>query len=154
MKILLILCVLIAAYFLVSLLTILKNGVSLIDEPGLAKRFKLFMTTNIAETSENHSFPELITQTYPMTAEELKQKVIISAESLGWKLTKEKEHQNDEQSQRSLSYVVTTSLAKFNDDIEITLSETKNNATQLNIKSESRVGRADFAANIGHIINF
>jgi len=146
MKILVILCIVISSYLVISVLTILKNGVSLTEAPGLAKRFKTFMTTHLAETSENHLFPELIPQTIQLSKIELTHKIIQSAEMLGWELTK--------QTEDSLEYIVTTSLVKFKDDIKISLKTVSPTSTTFNIRSESRVGRADFGANLGHIIKF
>ncbi len=149
MKLITILLSVILLYLAVSLLTIIKNGVSLTNVPGFGERFKRFMTTHIAQTAENHSYPELVSEDYAMSVDELKLQVMKHAETLGWSLNKDLENNANDS---SINYIVTTPIAKFKDDIVITLTAVNPTKTTLNVRSKSRVGRADFAANIGHIL--
>lgn len=140
-----------------SLLTIAKNGVSLTAEPGFSERFKMFMSTHHARTASDHRYPELRITIYDVPSSTLKQHVVDNAKSLGWKLVGSKDSlensfNNSSDNSHQLSFIVTTALFKFKDDIHIVISENSEGKSLLDIESKSRVGKADFGANLGHIM--
>jgi len=139
----------ICLYSIVSLATILKNHHNLFDSPGLLTRLKIYLTKNIAETSKNSPFPELVERQYPLSVEATTNKVIQAAKELGYQL--------QSQEAEKLHFTVTSSLFKFVDDVYIsidaidTADSTEVNNCAINARSQSRKGRADFAANTKNI---
>ena len=127
----------------ISFATIFKQGVSLTDAPGLKARLSDFFRYNTVATSEDHAYPELRTQHYDIPSSQLKQLIVDNINNLGWQL--EADNGN------KLHIIVSSALINFKDDMHIELIS-EDNKTKLNIKSSSRVGRADFAANLGHVV--
>lgn len=151
----LIFCLLAMSYLVVGLGTIVKNGTSITDKPGVLPRLKLFFTTNTAATSEQSVFPELQTRHYPLengtNLLSFRQQVTKTAKSLGYTL--EQNTSND----KALHFTITTKLFKFVDDLKITIEEDSSHNQLIlivNADSSSRTGRADFGANIANITNF
>ncbi|MGH1427816.1 MAG: DUF1499 domain-containing protein [Arenicella sp.] len=150
---LLVLCVfvIVATYVVIGVGTVIKNGTSISNTPGTIARLKSFFTTNIAYTSPESPYPELKPRNYPLSPEKdinhYKDKVIASAEQLGYKFNSEKSPDN------SLHFTITTKTFKFVDDLHIELQE-DNDLLTINARSSSRTGRADFGANIANIRNF
>ena len=132
------------AFIAISFATILKQGVSLTDEPGFKTRLSHFMNHNTVETSSDHNYPELRTKSYQISKKQLKQHIIDVVMNLGWELREEKGD--------NLHIIVSSDMVKFKDDMHIYLETGESNKTLVNIKSSSRVGRADFAANLGHVV--
>ena len=133
-------------YGILAIGTVVKNGVSLTDSPGIMARLKIFLSNNRATTSNHATFPELITPQYPYTSDELKHALMTSAQHLGWETRSHPQY--------DIHMIVTTRLLHFKDDIHITLTQATNTdtpRTTVNIISQSRKGRADFAANVSHI---
>jgi uncharacterized protein (DUF1499 family) len=142
-KLLQILISLVLLYLIIGIGTIVKNGTSLFDQPGVIERLKTFLSTNVAETSENAAYPELRTRNYPSTKQVIIEKTIVAATQLGYTL--------NNQTDGELHFVATTALLKFKDDLYVSISENENGSTTVNAKSKSRKGRADFGANINNI---
>lgn len=143
MKILYSVCALLLIYVLLSVGTIVKNGVPLTSDPGLWQRLKRFLSTNTAQTADDHTYPELVTPRYSLQPKELRQRVIQATTDLGWQL--------NEDSDNELKFIVTTALARFKDDITINILA-HDQGSALHVVSQSRVGRADFGANVAHIL--
>ena len=129
--------------------TLVRNQARLFHAPGLSERLSVYLTQHEAETSDNHSFPELRTPRFKIEAEALFDAVITVASELGWQVEK-KDAEN-----LSASIVVTTPLLGFQDDLEVQVILTNDSfegaTSTLWLRSSSRVGQADFAANAGHI---
>lgn len=124
---------------------IVRSKVPLREPPGPGKRLVTYLSKNHAQTRPDHEFPELRSRTYPMPAEELFKTVTDAVADLGW------ESVDRDSTRRKIHAVVTTPWLGFKDDVEIVLEASGENATMLQISSRSRVGRADYGANIGHI---
>ena len=129
--------------------TLLKNHARLFDPPGPKKRLAVYLTTNIAETADNHPFPELRTPLFSTGADELYTAVKEAAISLGWAIT------DSDDAEWRLHLVAKTHFLLFMDDVHVELIPLGCRegiaTTALHIQSRSRRGRADFAANAGHI---
>jgi uncharacterized protein (DUF1499 family) len=138
---------LVFAYFFIGVVTVLKNGTSISQSPGTLIRLKTFFVTHIAETSEQSAYPELKPRQYPISDDLNYDNIIdsikLSANSLGYSIEKES---NDQ-----IELVMTTALFKFKDDVIVSIS-TQQGFIIVNARSESRVGRADFGANIANIV--
>lgn len=146
MKILAAIFIILFAYCGISLATIIKNGVSLNDQPGIIARLKIFLTTHRAETAYDASFKELKTPVYKNTSDEAIIAIKQAAKKMGWTIA-----ENSHSTPTELHYVVTTALLKFKDDISISTESNNEGQVSINIQSESRVGTADFGANLRHI---
>ncbi len=136
-----------ALVFVVGLVffTLQRNGANLFQEPGFAKRLTTYLTTNVAETADNHPFPELRTPVFSVDAEKLYQRVLYVAAESGWSVLA-----NDRDNQDA-NFVARTPIFLFEDDIYIQVKFVDVNESSLYVRSSSRTGKADFAANAGHI---
>lgn len=130
----------------VSALTLIQNDVPWNKPPGFLKRLTVYLTRNVAETSDTALFPELRTRTYNITANSFMDQLIPHLIFLGWEV------QGVDKDRLSIDAVVRTPLLGFKDDIHIRLEPVAKKQTRLHIRASSRVGRADYAANLGHIL--
>jgi uncharacterized protein (DUF1499 family) len=123
------------------------NRVPVTADPGWAKRLFVYLTRNEASTREGHEFPELRPKEYPVPAAALFDAVRESVVALGWQI------KSFDPAERELHAVVSTSLLDFKDDLRIRVDGANGEQrSRLSARSASRVGRADFGANLGHIL--
>lgn len=125
--------------------TLYKNGANLTQSPGVGERLQVFLTTNYAQTSENHKFEELQTPEFSMSAEKLYQRVLKAAAELGWEIIA---HDSDNQ---NANFTVRSPVFLFEDDLYIQVQFISADESSLHVESKSRAGEVDFAANSGHI---
>jgi len=125
--------------------TLIKNKARFFESPGLAERLSIYLTQHTAATSDNHAFPELRTPVFNMAAADLLNVVIEVVIELGWRI-----RQIDEED-LIMSVVITTPIFHFSDDLVVQVKSGKSGGSTLTIDSTSRKGKADFAANAGHI---
>jgi hypothetical protein len=139
----------IAIVVLIIFATLLKNHATFFDTPGPWKRLVVYLTTNTAQTSDDHPFPELRTPVYPVGPDELYTAVKDAAINLGWSI-----NDSDDVEWR-LDMVAKTHFLLFMDDVRVEIepldSAEGENKTALHIHSQSRIGSADFAANADHV---
>ncbi len=129
----------------VTFAVLFKNGAHLFDEPGFNERLRVFLTSNTAKTADDHKFKELRTPKFDMTDEVLYQRVLAAAIELGWEIfAHDKENKNT-------NFVVYSPVFLFKDKIYVKVKAIGKNRSSLFIHSSSHTGRADFAANSGHI---
>jgi len=122
-----------------------KNNANLFEAPGVIERLQIFLKTNSAKTSPDHQLKELRTPQFKMNSDELYKRVLRVAADLGWEvLTFDRENQN-------ASFVSYSDVFLFEDDIYIQVQYLDQKLSSLHVESHSRTGRADFAANSGHI---
>ena len=145
MTILKIIIIVIIAVVGLTVFTLQKNGANLMQAPGVKERLQVFLTTNTAKTSDKHPFKELQPAIYATNEERLYKKVIHVATELGWEVLS-----SDDENQ-SANFVVRSSLFSFEDDVFVQVLFVDVNKASLFVESHSRQGRADFAANSGHI---
>lgn len=138
---------LILAFVITALLitTIALNHPPLFDPPGFKTRLKTYFTTHTAELREDHPFPELRTWHDRRSPENLLNVARQAAQSLGWSVELEPDT-------GLVHAVVSTPLWKFKDDVYIKV-HSKAGGSVLSVRSESRVGRADLAANSRHVLD-
>lgn len=134
---------------LIVIATLFKNNAPLLDPPGLKKRLAVYLTTNTARTSDDHSFPELRTPVFEVGPDELYIAVKDAAIDLSWSII----DSNDVEWR--LDMAAKSHFLLFVDDVRVEIEplackegEIK---TALHIHSHSRIGNADFAANADHI---
>ena len=129
--------------------TLFKNHARLFDPPGPKKRLAVYLTTNIAETAEDHPFPELRTPLFDAGPDELYDAVKEAAIELGWSIL------DSDDVEWRLDLAAKTHFLLFIDDVKVEikpqLCEDGVMRNALHIRSQSRLGKADFAANADHI---
>ena len=98
---------------------------------------------------DGHPFPELRPDVFHASADELYIAVQDAVIHLGWSVS------DTDDVEYRIDAVVTTQLLLFQDDVEIRIRNLscQNDVviTALDVRSSSRVGKADFGANAGHI---
>lgn len=129
--------------------TLVKNRAPLFDPPGLKKRLAVYLTTNTAQTSDDHPFVELRTPVFDIGPDELYIAVKDAANALGWVII----DSNDVEWR--LDMTAKSDILLFVDDVKVEIKPLacKEGVTKtaLHIHSHSRIGTADFAANADHI---
>lgn len=125
--------------------TLLKNDAHLFQPPGVSQRLKVFLTTNVAETRDDHQFSELKTPVYTLSPTDLYKKMLESAINLDWQV-----FENDVDN-LTASFIVQSVAFAFKDDITVKVNVINETQSSLYVRSESRLGHADFAANSAHI---
>jgi len=138
--IILILCLLGALFF-----TLYKNDANLFQAPGFSQRLTTFLTSNTAVTDNNHEFEELRMPVFEVPADVLYKQVVLAGSQLGWEVA---DSNGDKQ---KIYFIVLSPVFLFKDDVFIQVQSIAVNQSSLYIQSSSRVGRADMAANSGHI---
>jgi uncharacterized protein (DUF1499 family) len=126
-----------------------RNQAHFFEEPGLLKRLAVYLTQNVAQTEDGHPFPELRPDVFRASADELYLAVQDAIIHLGWAVS------DTDDMQYRINAVVTTQLLLFQDDVEIKIRnlscQDDKVVTALDVRSSSRVGKADLGANAGHI---
>jgi len=125
--------------------TLLKNNAHLFQAPGVSQRLKVFLTMNMAETRDDHRFSELKTPVYTLSPTELYKRMLQSAINLDWQVV-----ENDAD-KLTASFIVQSVAFAFKDDVTVKVNVINETQSSLYVRSESRVGKADFAANSAHI---
>ena len=144
--------IVIAVILIIALMvigTLFKNHAPLLDPPGLKKRLAVYLTTNTAVTSDDHPFAELRTPVFDVGPDELYIAVKDAANDLGWVII------NSDDVEWRLDMTAKSDILLFVDDVKVEIEPLVCNEgvtnTALRIHSQSRVGKADFAANGGHV---
>ncbi len=142
---------LIAGFAIVAVLltgsALLRNRVLLSAPPGFGSRLGAYLTTNVAETRDDHVFPELRTRTFEVNANTLLRMIEQACADLGWRGV-----QIDAQNSSVLAEV-RTPLLGFTDDLRARVEAAGEQAARLHVVSRSRVGRGDLGANQRHIMD-
>lgn len=125
----------------------IQNDLPWNDPPGVLKRLQQYTTRNVAETTAESIYPELILRVYDLPAEQLFNMLQASVDILGWEIT----GHGDET--YSILAVVTTPLRGYKDDVAIRLLPLSENRNQLYIRSNSREGHGDLGTNTRHILD-
>ena len=129
----------------ITFFTLYRNGANLVEPPGAVKRLAVFLSTNSATTDDNHPLAELRTPTFNIDAKVLYPQVIDAAADLGWGVLA---HDSDA---LDANFVVRSPALLFEDDLYVQVKSMGDQQSSLHMRSASRKGGADFAANSGHI---
>jgi uncharacterized protein (DUF1499 family) len=124
---------------------ILRNRVPVSAPPGKRIRITTYLTTNVAETREDHPFPELRTRSFDRDPDALIAQVEAAMDMLGWTITRHADSM-------TLHAEVRTPWLGFGDDLSAEVIGSGKGQSKLHVRSASRVGRADLGANAGHIL--
>ncbi len=126
---------------------ILRNRVPVAAPPGAAERLKTYLTSNVVETSDDHSFPELRTRVFELEPDELLDYARRACERLGW------DDVGVDPQQRKVRAQVRTPLLRFVDDLEARVEQAGPKSAKLDVRSSSRIGRGDLGANARHVLD-
>lgn len=149
MKIIITIFLVLLVYCGLSIGTIIKNGVALSDSPGIFSRLKIFLTTHLAETTDNAIFKELEIPVYQTSIEAAITTIQQTAKNLNWSIPSQ-QHSADA-AKNKFHFIITTRVMRFKDDITIHVDSINPEQVAIRIRSESRVGTADFGANLSHV---
>lgn len=125
--------------------TLYRNDANLFDAPGIKQRLATFLTSNVAETADDHAFKELTTPVFNEAAELTYQRVIDAATKLSWNIVT-----NDSDNQNA-SFIVTSPVFSYEDDVFVQVQFLSLSQSALYIRSSSRKGKGDLGANSSHI---
>ena len=129
--------------------TLFKNHAPLFEPPGLKKRLAVYLTTNSAKTAVDHPFPELRTPLFEVAPDVLYIAVKDAAIDLGWSIL------DSDDVEWTLDMAAKTQFLLFVDDVRVEIRpevcDDGVTRTALHIRSQSRLGKADFAANADHV---
>ncbi len=123
------------------------NHPPLLDTPGIGTRLKTYLTTHVAETRENHPFPELRPRRFAVPPEVLFRFSRQAVADAGWLVS------NAQPTAYQLTAVATTLLWQFKDNVTLQVYTSPDGGSILYVRSESRVGKGDLGANIRRVLN-
>ncbi len=125
---------------------VLLNQVPILDPPGWKTRLVIYLTKNSAETDPDSALQELRPDLYPVSVERLFDIVREAAIDLDWHI------ESIDHSRIGMHVIVTSALLGFKDDMKIRVMAKADEKSSLYVSAKSRTGRADFGANLGHIL--
>lgn len=128
---------------------VLLNRPPLFEPPGVWQRLLLYLRSNVAETRPDQVRAELRPRRYARPVEELRRLAGEAMVELGWSVPRELEGR--------LIAEVRTPLLRFTDEVEVWFEPDQSGdtaGTWVGVRSASRVGRGDFAANTRHVLDF
>jgi len=126
---------------------ILRNRVPVAAPPGPVERLKTYLTRNVAQTRENHRFPELRTRVFEVSADDLLEYTRRACEQLGW------EDIGVDLQQSRVRARIRTPLLGFVDDLVAWVEAAGTESAKLQVRSSSRIGRGDLGANPRHVLD-
>ena len=144
---LLVLAGLITTGLLLSLATVLKQGLPLLEPPGLWTRLGVYLGTNVAVTAPDAQFRELASVYAQTDPDHILESLQEAGERLGWTQI------HSDSRARRIQAVVTSSGFGFIDDLEVRLKPVSPGSWRLDIRAAARLGHADFGANERHILD-
>jgi len=125
---------------------LIANRPPMMDPPGLWARLVTYLGTHVAETRPDHPFPELRPRFYALPPDRLYAVTRDAIAGLGWRIASE-----DPES-LALTAVVESALWRFKDDVVVGVEPADGGST-LRMRSSSRIGRGDLAANTRHLLD-
>jgi uncharacterized protein (DUF1499 family) len=124
------------------------NRAPLLADPGPFERLRVYLARNVVETAAGHPFPELRPRVFGLDAPELLRRAQRAIVALGWELVA------SEPDQGRVHAVVQTPLLRFRDDVWVMVEAVGQGESRIHLRSASRVGSADFGANLRHVREF
>lgn len=144
---LLVLVVLVVLPVLLLAGALAANRPPLLDPPGVRQRLVTYLTTNVAMTTRESPFPELELPLFEVPPATLLTAAEKACGQLGWAVSAV------DAEELQLAAVVTTTLFRFRDDVAVTVAPHGEGGSALHVRSASRVGKGDLAANARHIMD-
>ncbi|MFQ3235995.1 MAG: hypothetical protein ACI9C4_001559 [Paraglaciecola sp.] len=98
-------------------------------------------------TQQRQAYPELVTQQYPQTQDQVFDAALATVNNLGWELA------NADKNRGLIEATHTTAWFGFKDDVVIRIKQ-QEQSSALDIRSKSRVGQSDLGKNAQRIHEF
>jgi uncharacterized protein (DUF1499 family) len=102
---------------------------------------------NDVRTGETPQYPDVQPQRFNQTSDKVFDAARATAQAMGWEIRETSREQG------VIEAVATTRLFKFKDDVTVTITR-DGEATVVNVRSKSRVGKSDLGANARRIRAF
>ncbi|MDH3492402.1 MAG: DUF1499 domain-containing protein [Acidobacteriota bacterium] len=120
---------------------------------GIVVAGRIFFPDNIAQTFPDGGAKNLNTRTYQSdaaSARKASKEVIAGLSTWGgsWKLVDETDGGAEARLKVEVPVVI------FTDDLEVTIKDAGDGMVEVNVKSQSRVGKSDFGENARHVRKF
>jgi uncharacterized protein (DUF1499 family) len=128
-------------FAILPVLAVKWNHVPIFSKPGFFIRMGTYLSTNIAETRDDHTFPELLTPRFDVPANNLWNSVTDSIHQLGWDV------EMIDESAMEVKAVITTPMMQFKDDLVVRVHDDGEHKSSLYIRSSSRAGKGDLGQN-------
>ena len=125
---------------------LIANRPPMMEPPGLWTRLVTYLGTHMAESRPDHPFPELRPRFYALPPDRLYAVTREAIAGLGWEIASE------DPAGLCLTAVVKSALWRFTDDVVVCVEPTEGGST-LRLRSSSRIGRGDLAANTRHLLD-
>ncbi len=125
---------------------LIANRPPMMDPPGFWPRLVTYLGTHVAETRPDHPFPELRPRFYALPPDRMYAAAREAIASLGWAIASE------DPAGLMVTAVVESALWRFKDDVVVRVEPAEGGST-LGMRSSSRIGRGDFAANTRHLLD-
>ncbi|MBA2594092.1 MAG: DUF1499 domain-containing protein [Pseudomonadota bacterium] len=125
---------------------LIANRPPMMDPPGLWTRLVTYLGTHVAEIRPDHPFPELRPRFYALPPDRLYAVTREAIAGLGWGIASE------DPTGICLTAVVESALWRFKDDVVACVEPAEGGST-LRMRSSSRIGRGDLAANTRHLLD-
>lgn len=132
-----------------AIAVVASNGAPILTSPGLFSRMSRYLTENEAETGQQTAYPELLPLLLELDADACFKLAEETAGAMGWEIL------DSSPENRTLHAVAKTRVFSFVDDVRIEIvAPEAEGLSEIRMTSQSRVGKADFGANIGRIVAF
>ncbi len=129
--------------------SLMGNEARLLGPPGVGARLRTYLSTNVAETSDTSPFPELRPRRYPdLGPEALFARVEEAVRALPRSRIRDRHPHT-----HWLRAVVRTRVLGHRHDLTVWVEADPAGGSVLQVRSASRVGRGDLAANTRHILD-
>jgi uncharacterized protein (DUF1499 family) len=129
--------------------SLMGNEARLLGPPGVGARLRTYLSTNVAETSDTSPFPELHPRRYPDLAPEA---LFARAEEAVRSLPRSRIRERHPHA-HWLRAVVRTRVLRHRHDLTVWVEADATGGSVLQVRSASRAGRGDLAANARHILD-
>lgn len=132
-----------------AIAVVASNGAPLLTSPGFFPRMSRYLTQNEAQTGRDEGYPELLPLLLELDADACFKLADETARAMGWEIV------DSSPENRTLQAVSKTRVFGFLDDVQLeVVAPEAEGLSEIRMTSQSRVGKADFGANIGRIVAF
>jgi len=106
---------------------------------------------NDVQTGATREYPDIQPQRFNQPFDKVFDAALAGAQAMGWEIRESDRGQGREQG--IIEAIATTRLFKFKDDVTVTITR-EGEATVVNVRSKSRVGKGDLGTNARRIRAF
>ncbi|HKC89381.1 MAG TPA: DUF1499 domain-containing protein [Blastocatellia bacterium] len=107
----------------------------------------IWPTINDVKTGATPEYPDVQPQRFNQPLDKVYEAALAAAQAMGWEMRETNREQG------IIEAIATTRLFKFKDDVTVTITR-EGDATVVNVRSKSRVGKSDLGTNARRIRAF